>query len=137
MKELAPGGVDPFVGVCTEVIALGLQQVGRQAAAAIAVVKVEGRGHSRHGNSQLDSLGGYPAPGGLGIFDKLPEVVVQQQIRQVGSALEGLFYIAQEDTADNAAFAPHHGYFTIIKLPVVLTGSLTHQHKTLGVGDYL
>src|SRR6056297_2052122 len=114
MKELAPGGVDPLVGVCTEVIALGLQQVGRQAAAAIAVVKIEGRGHSRHGNSQLDSLGGDPAPGGLVIFNKLPKVVVQQQIRQVGAALEGLLDIAQKDTADNAAFAPHHGYLPVI-----------------------
>ena len=41
MEELAARLVDPLVGVRAEIIALGLEQVRRQARAAILIVKAE------------------------------------------------------------------------------------------------
>ena len=41
VEKLAPGMVDPLVGVRAKVVALGLQQVGRKPAAAVAVEESE------------------------------------------------------------------------------------------------
>ena len=63
--------VDAVVGVGAEVVALGLQQVGRQPVAAVAVVVGQGRGEGRRGDAQLDGRRDDVPPGGLGLVDRL------------------------------------------------------------------
>src|SRR5208283_1623281 len=71
VEELAPGAVDPLVGVSAEEIALGLQQVGRQSLAAIAVEIGQGGGHGRNGNAVVDRRGADPPPAFLGPADRV------------------------------------------------------------------
>lgn len=65
------------------------------------------------------------------------EEIVQQQIGQIGALGECLLNVAQEDTADNAAAAPHQGNSTVVEIPIELLCRLAQQHESLGVGNDL
>src|SRR6056297_3165700 len=80
MKELTPWGIHSLVGVGPEVVALGLQEVCRQAGAAVAVEEVKGGGHSGDGNAHFGGPGDNSAPGGLGVVDEAVKIVVQQKV---------------------------------------------------------
>ena len=58
VEELAAGTVDSFVVMGPEIVALGLQQVGGEPFAAVAVEIGQGRGHGRGGDSAADRGGG-------------------------------------------------------------------------------
>src|SRR6516165_689243 len=83
-----PVGVEVFaarlvyalVGVCAEVIALCLEQVGRQPFAAVAVKERDGRHERRNGDSGLHGLGDYAAPGRLAARDDILEIAIEQQV---------------------------------------------------------
>lgn len=53
VEELSPRFVHPFIRVRAEVIALGLQQIGRQTGVAVAVEVGQGRARGRHWDAEL------------------------------------------------------------------------------------
>jgi hypothetical protein len=51
MENLATGLIYTLIGVGTEVVTLGLDHVGGQPAAPIAIIKGQGTGHGWHGHT--------------------------------------------------------------------------------------
>jgi len=82
VEELAPGLVPPLIGVRTEVVALGLDQVGRQALAAEAVVESQGRRVGGHRHPGRHRGRHHPPHGRVGGAHGLGEEVGQQQVGQ-------------------------------------------------------
>lgn len=138
-----PVGVDPLVtgqglvGVGTEVISLGLEQVGGENGVAVAVKEGQGRGQGRDGDSQDNGLGNNVAPALGGILNSLGEEGVEKQVLEVGVLGVGSLDVTQEDGANDAAAAPHEGNAGVVQVPAVLLGSLAHEHEALGVRDDL
>src|SRR5687767_14479596 len=69
--------IDAFVGVRAEVVALRLQEVGRQLRGTIAVVIGQSSHQCRSGNAGLGSEGNHHAPVGLTFVDVLLEVGIE------------------------------------------------------------
>jgi hypothetical protein len=84
VEELAAGLVGALVGVRAEVVALGLEQVGRQAGRAVAVVVGRARAERRRGHAALGGERDDLAPVRLRLLDGLVEVRIEQQVREVG-----------------------------------------------------
>lgn len=88
-----------------------LDQVGRQAFAAVGVKVGEGGSHARDGNTvshgQADDL----APGLLALDQLGREEGVHQQVLQVAVALVGGFDVVQEPGADDAAALNAHQHY--------------------------
>ena len=124
-------------GVGTEVVTLGLQQVGGQVLGAVAVVEAEGSGEGRQRDTPESGLADHVAPAALGGLDGLLEEVVEQQVLEVGVVAVSVGDVLQEDGADNAATAPHQSDGGLVQLPAVLLGSVLDEHEALGVGDNL
>src|SRR5208283_1938822 len=103
VEELAAWLVHSLVSVSAEVIALGLEQVGGQPLAAIAVVERQRRGERRDGNARLDGPGHHVPPGRLAALDDAAEVPIEQQIAQAGTGVVGCLDLAQKRRADDAA----------------------------------
>src|SRR5438067_4972587 len=96
VEELAAGLVEAFVGVSAKIVALSLQEIGRQALAAVGIVKGEGGAEGRNRNAFLRRSGDYVAPGTLRGFDGLPEEGIEEQVRELRVFLEGRFDFAEE-----------------------------------------
>ena len=94
VEELAARPVDALVGVGAKVVALGLEQVGRQPRVAIAVVVGQGAAKGRHRDAVGHRGRDHAAPGGLAAVDGVLEVGRQQQVGQVGVVVEGLLDVA-------------------------------------------
>lgn len=124
-------------GVGTEVVTLGLQQVGGQVLGTVTVVEAERGAESGCGDTPEGTLGNDVSPASLSIVDSLVEEVVEEQVLEVGVGTVGLGDVLQEDGADDASTAPHEGNLGLVELPVVLLGSVLDQHETLSVGDDL
>ena len=137
MEELAARPVHALVGVGAEVVALGLDQIGRQPLVTVAVVKGQGAGHGRDGDPRFHRPGDHPPPGPLRRFHLLPEIRVEQQVAQGRVPVEGFFDFAQKDGADDTPVAPQQGDAAVVQVPAVLLGRRPHQHVALGVGDDL
>jgi hypothetical protein len=139
----SPVGVDPvlviqaLVGVGTKVISLGLEQVGGQDLGAVSIKEGQSRGQGRGRDAGESSLGDDVSPtlGGLG--NGLGEEGIKQQVLELGVLGVGSLDITQEDGTDNATTAPHQCNTSIVQVPAVLLGSLTHQHETLSIRDDL
>lgn len=110
--------------VGTEVVTLGLEQVGGQVLGAVTVVEGERSGEGRSGDTPQSGLADHVTPASLGVVNGLVEEVVEQQVLEVGVAAVGLGNILEEDGADDAATAPHEGNGRLVQLPLVLLGSL-------------
>ena len=78
VEKLAARLVDALIGVRAEVVALRLEQIGRQPPATIAVVKIERGGKSRRGNALARSGGNDRAPALLALLDFAAEKIVQE-----------------------------------------------------------
>ncbi len=118
-----------------EVIALGLEEVGREAGAAEAVEEGEGGAEGGDGDAFADGAADDFAPGALAAFDGLFEEGVEEEVGELGVLVEGLFDVAEEGAADNAAAAPHEGDTAAVEVPAVLLGGGAHEHVALGVAD--
>lgn len=113
--------------VGTEVVTLGLEQVGGQVAGAVAVVEAEGGGESGRGDTPESSLADHVTPAVLGVGDGLQEEVIEEQVLKVGVVAVGVGDVLQEDGADNATTAPHEGNGRLVELPAVLLGGLDRK----------
>ena len=63
VEEFAAWLIDTLIGVCAEVVALCLEEVGGEALCAVAVKVAERRGDAGHGHADLDGGDGDVAPG--------------------------------------------------------------------------
>ena len=54
VEELTPGFIDALVGMRSEIVALCLQEIGGEAAAAVAVEVVQCRRHGRQWDAEVD-----------------------------------------------------------------------------------
>lgn len=111
-------------GVGTEVVTLGLQDVGREVLGAEAVVEGEGGGEGRGRDTPESTLGDDVTPASLGLLDGLVEEVGEQQVLKVGVGTVGSSDVLQEDGADDAATTPHESNLRLLELPAVLLSSL-------------
>src|SRR5439155_89513 len=78
-------------------------------------------------NAMGDGRGADAPPALLGPADLLGEVRVQEQVRQLRIAVEGLLDAAQEGAPDDAAAAPHEGDAAVVELPVRLLRHRVHE----------
>lgn len=124
-------------GVGTEVVTLGLEQVGGQVLGAVAVVEAEGGGEGGSRNTPEGSLADDVTPAGLGVVNGLVEEVVEEEVLEVGVVAVSLGDVLEEDGADDAATTPHEGDGGLVELPLVLLGGVLDEHEALGVGDDL
>ena len=111
-------------GVGTEVITLGLQQVGREVPGAVTVVEAEGGAEGRGGDAPESAVSDDVPPALLGVVDGLVEEVVEEKVLQVGVVAVGVGDVLEEDRADDATATPHEGDRGLVQLPAVLTSSL-------------
>src|SRR5579859_1318805 len=137
MEELATRLIQSFVSMRTKVIPLSLEQIGRQAGAAVAVVESKGRTESGHRNAFLHRGRDGISPCAMRSIESLFEKWRQHEIGEFWMTLEGLFDLAEKHAANNATPSPHQGDTAIIELPLVLLSGGAHQHIPLGVRDYL
>ena len=137
MEELATRLVEALVSVCAKIVALSLQQVGRQTFGTIAVVVSQRRTDGRHRNAKLDGGGHHTTPGILCLRDGTLEEGIQQQVVQPRVLLERVLDLAQECGADDAAAAPHQRDAAVIQIPAVGSCRRTHELIALGVRDDL
>ena len=137
MEEFAAGFVHAFVGVGAEVIALRLEQIRRQTRVAIAVEEGQRGAEGRHRNALLDRQGDDVAPTLLAALDLAPEVIVEQQIRELRILVVGLLDLAQEARPNDAPAAPHQGDAAVVQVPAILLRGGAQQHIALRVADDL
>jgi len=124
-------------GVGTEVVTLGLQQVGREVLGAVAVVEAEGSAEGRERDTPEGRLADNVSPAGLSVVDGLVEEVVEQEVLEVGVVAVSVGNVLEEDGADDAATTPHEGNGGLVQLPAVLLSGLLDEHEALSVGDDL
>mmetsp|Transcript_4155 Transcript_4155/g.13384 ORF Transcript_4155/g.13384 Transcript_4155/m.13384 type:complete len:478 (+) Transcript_4155:362-1795(+) len=134
MVELVARLVHALEGVGAEEVTLRLDQVGRQAGAAVLVKVGEGGGHGGAGDAGGDAERDDAAPGGLALVDVVRELWVHQQRGQVGVAVVRLLDAVEEDGADDAAALPDAGALAQVHAPPVLAGRLADQVHALRVG---
>lgn len=140
----SPVGVDPrsvtakqLVGVGTEVISLGLEQVSGELVGSVTVVESQSRSKGRGGDTPGDSLGHGRSPRGVGLLDGVLEEVVEQQVLEVGVLSVSLGDVSKENGSDDATTSPHEGDTGVVELPAVGLGGLSDEHEALGVRDDL
>src|ERR1035438_6618564 len=107
MEELAAGLVEALIGMRAEIVALGLEEVGREPLAAIRVIERQRGAKGRHRDALAGGQGDDLTPGALGILNGLAEERIEQQIREIRILVEAFLDLGEERAADDAAAAPH------------------------------
>ena len=133
MEHFPAWRIQPLVRVRPEVVALGLQQVGGEAGAAVAVEVVQGGAKDRGRQAELNRGRQHATPARLGLLDRRLEEVVEQQVLQVRVLVERRLDVAQEPAANDAAAAPQEGDVAVVELPAELLGGGVELDVTLCV----
>ena len=133
MEKFAAWPVDAFVRVCAEIVALRLQQIGRQSLGTITVEIVERSAHRRYRDAVHRSVGHDASPTCLSRQYLLFEERVKQQVGEVGMLIERLFDFSEESRTDDASPALHQGDAAIVQLPSVCFGGFAHQGIALSI----
>jgi hypothetical protein len=131
------GLIFALISVGTEIISLGLDQVGRQASETHSVIVAESSGNSRDGDTVGGSEANDTAPAGQGTGDLLDEEGIEQEVGKLRVLIEGFLDLAQELRADDAATAPHESDASEVQVPLVLLSSGTHKDVTLSIRNDL
>src|SRR5581483_2526760 len=137
VEELPARLVYALVGVSTEEVALGLQEIRWKTASPVAVEEGECCGEGRHGNAELHALDDGTPPGALVLVDGRGEEVIEEEILELGIFVVGFLDLAEELAADNAAAAPHERDATHVEVPALLFAGFAQKHVTLRVADHL
>lgn len=124
-------------GVGTEVVTLGLQQVGREVLGTVTVVEAESSAEGRQRDTQNSSLADDVSPALLSVVDSVGEELVEQKVVEVRVVTVGVSDVLEENGTDNATTTPHESDGWVVQLPAILLSSLPDEHKALGVGDDL
>lgn len=117
-------------GVGTEVVTLGLEEVGGEVLGTVTVVEGQSGAEAGSGDTPEGALGDNVSPALLCVVDGLVEEVVEEEVLEVGVAAVGGSDVLEEDGADDAATAPHEGDLGLVELPAVLLGGL-HSRVSL------
>jgi len=135
VEELTLGLIGTLVGVGTEIVALSLDHVGGSASTTETIVVGK---TSRDGGSR-DTVGGglddNTAPANSAVLDLGSEELVEEQVGEIGVLLEGLEDVLEVLGADDATTAPHESDTTVVKIPLELERSSTHQDEALSARD--
>lgn len=107
-------------GVRTKVVALSLQEVGRDDLTTVAVEEGKSSAEGRSRDSPEDGLGDNATPAWLGGVDSLVEEVVEEKRLEALVLLERSGNITKEDTLDDAAATPHRRNAGVIQIPAEL-----------------
>ena len=134
VELLIEGLIHALVGVGAEIVPLGLQEVGGESLAAVAVVVGEGRAELRHRQPHLRGDDDCLPPGVLRLLGRFGKVAVEEQILQVFVLVERLFDPVQELGPNDAAAAPEHGTVAVVEGPVVFLGGRLKLDEALSVG---
>lgn len=113
-------------GVGTEVITLGLEEVGRKILGAVTIEPRERSRESGSGDTEKSRLGDNITPSRLGLVDGLVEEVAEEKVLKIRVGAVRRCDILEEDGADNAATTPHEGDGWLVKLPSVFLSSLVY-----------
>lgn len=113
--------------VGTEVVTLGLEQVGGKVLGAVTIIEAEGSGESGCGDTPESSLADHVAPAVLGIVNGVLEEFVEKEVFEVGVVAVSVGDILEEDGTDNATTAPHESDGGLVELPVVFLGGLVER----------
>src|SRR3954471_11862329 len=113
--------IEPLIRVGTEVIALSLQQVGRQSLAAVAVVVGEGSRKRRNGDTKFRGRGDDMTPGFLDFRKGFREVRGEQQVLELRIRVERFLYPIEKHGPNDTAATPQHGTIAIIERPFVFS----------------
>ena len=124
-------------GVGTKVVTLSLEEVSGEQLATVTVEEGESGGECGGGDTPEDGLSDHATPALLSVVDGLVEEVVEEKILELGVLAESSGDVLEEDGSDNATTTPHESDRGVVELPVVLLGSLAHEHEALGVRDNL
>src|SRR5262245_24451400 len=122
VEELAARLVEALISVGAEVVALRLEEIGRQAARAVAVVVSQRATHGRHGNAVGGGRADHATPAALRPADLAGEEGVHEQVDELGVAIERLLDLPQEGASDDAPAAPHERDAAVVELPVARLG---------------
>mmetsp|Transcript_17377 Transcript_17377/g.34074 ORF Transcript_17377/g.34074 Transcript_17377/m.34074 type:complete len:398 (+) Transcript_17377:108-1301(+) len=129
--------VSALVGVRSKVVALGLEEVGRQPCAAIAIVEGQSRAEAGGRDAVHRTRRSHVAPPVLVLVNLLHKEIVDEQARQLRVGGEGLLDLAEEGGSDDAPPPPHECDVAVVELPAHLIRRRPHQHKALSVADHL
>lgn len=135
VEELSCGFVDAFVGVCSEEVALCLQEVSGQAFCAVAIVVGERRAEGWHSDAVSDGGADGVAPVCLRFDDDVGEERIQEEVLESGISLVRLFDAVEEVGADDATASPDGCNIAEVELPTVLISCCAELNEPLGVGD--
>src|SRR6516162_3472479 len=111
--------IDAFVGVCTEEIALRLQEIRWKTSGAITVEISQRRRKRGDRNTEFDSCRNGEAPFGLRPFDGSREIFVEKKILQRRISLIRLNDSVQKFSADDTAPSPNRGDVAQVQIPFV------------------
>lgn len=111
-------------GVGTEVVTLGLEEVGGEVLGTVTVVEGQSGAEAGGGDTPEGALGDDVSPALLCVVDGLVEEIVEEEVLEVGVVAVGSGNVLEEDGADDAATAPHEGDLGLVELPAVLLGGL-------------
>ena len=121
----------------TEVITLGLEQIGREILGSISVIERQRRAERRRGNTPQRTLSNDIPPTRLRIMNSLVKEVIKQEVLQIRVRAVRLCDVLEEDGADDAAAAPHERNLGLVELPAVFLGCVLDEHEALRVRDDL
>lgn len=94
-------------GVGSEVVSLGLKQVGGQILSTITVEPAESSTESRGRYSEKRCLGDDVSPTGLSLVNSFVEEVIKKKILKIGVLPVGRCDILQENGSNDTTSAPH------------------------------
>src|SRR5690606_5036072 len=94
MEKLPTWLVEALVSMCTEIVTLRLQQVCRQALAAIAVIVDQSGTKARNRNTVGNRRSNYPTPAMLSCLNFIFEEIIQNQVLQCRIFIKGFFDFA-------------------------------------------
>src|SRR5665213_1802852 len=137
VEILAARFVHSLVRMCSEEVALRLQQIRRQTLRPIAIVERKRRRDRGSWNANLDRLNDRLAPTRLVLVQRTRKKVVQQQVCEIRFLVERSLDVAQENTADDASSAPHQRDSAHVQVPTLILLRRAQQHIALRVAHHL
>ena len=135
VEELATWLVGALVGVRSEEVALGLQQVGWKHGSAVAVVVTKRSAEGRNGDAVEGGEGYHFAPVLLELVEELGEEGREHQVAELRIAAIGIGDVVEETSTDDAATAPDGSDFSEVETPVFLGTHGFDEVEALGVGN--
>lgn len=137
MEELSGRFVEAFIGMGAEIIALGLEEISREAFGAVAIVVAECGAERGCSDAKLDGGLDRVAPVGLRLADDVAEVGIENQVFEVGVATVGGRDVIEEVRADDASSAPDRSDVAEVEAPVIKFAGCSQLDEPLGIADDL